>query len=666
MESPWVYFLTTFVMTWGLCGTLIFTDMSDAPSLSFGLLLLAMVIPGITGIVFTHLTRSPDAIRDFWKRVIDVRRLSPGWMIVVIGLPFLLQFLAGAIDGLSGGTGLRWGDAAAALVSNPANQLLTLSIITLVPFFEELGWRGYAQDRLQARYSAATASLILGAVWSLWHLPASFIPGTYQAGLGIGTLEFWLHFSGILFLSVVISWVYINTNRSLLIMAVFHAMINLAGETIALSEVGETIYTLCWLSAALSILFGSGRDLRVDSRKPRQLRFGQGVFFSLGLLALISITTLFQPAASTQPTLETRLQIELNNLRREYGFPGATAACILADGTVLACATGLADRDHAIPMTPESRMLAASIGKTFVAATVLALADEGVLTVNDPISEWLDDRPWLHRLPNYDAITLRHLLNHTSGLANHVESEAFARAVADTWRDVAHPFAPEALIAFILDRPALFAPGESWAYSDTGYLLAGLVVEKATGNSYYEEVTRRFLKPLRLSRTTPADRVDLSRLATGYLSPDNRFGLPARTTVRPGVMTWHPGIEWTGGGLVSNSTDLAIWGQALFEGRVMAGDYLTAMLQSVPVGDGRDGARYGLGVAIREQGLFGPSYGHGGWIPGYCSSLRYYPRHGVAIAFQINTDVAVMDGPAPAVGEMERRLAAVVLGDATP
>ena len=107
MESPWVYFLTTFVMTWGLCGTLIFTDMSDAPSLSFGLLLLAMVIPGITGIVFTHLTRSPDAIRDFWKRVIDVRRLSPGWMIVVIGLPFLLQFLAGAIDGLSGGTGLR-------------------------------------------------------------------------------------------------------------------------------------------------------------------------------------------------------------------------------------------------------------------------------------------------------------------------------------------------------------------------------------------------------------------------------------------------------------------------------------------------------------------------------------------------------------------------------
>jgi len=265
LKSPYVYFGATFLWTWGLSSILIFKD--STPTLSFILLILAMIGPGVTGILLTYQTRSKEEIHDYWHRVIDIKRLTLPYLAITIGLPFGLQVMAGAIDGLSGGIGLRWGDAAGAFITNPVSQILTLCVISLVPFFEELGWRGYAQDLLQEKHSALSASLILGCIWSLWHLPASFIPNTYQAGLGIGTPEFYLHFGGIVVLSVVISWIYINTQRSILIMVVFHATINLAGELFKLSEMGETLYTLCWVSAAITIVFVFGKTMRMNTEK---------------------------------------------------------------------------------------------------------------------------------------------------------------------------------------------------------------------------------------------------------------------------------------------------------------------------------------------------------------------------------------------------------------
>jgi len=382
---------------------------------------------------------------------------------------------------------------------------------------------------------------------------------------------------------------------------------------------------------------------------------------SLGLLGLMFATATCHRAPADALPLKARFQSELDALHEQYRFPGATAAYILSDGTVEVFATGLADVELGIPMGPQSRMLAASIGKTFVGATVVALAQENALDLDDPISKWLGERPWFSRLPNHDLITLRQLLTHSSGIANHVDEEDFVHAFRENWRAPTNAFPPEDLVAFVLDRPPLFEAGEGWRYSDTGYLLVGLIIEEVTGHSYYEEVTRRFLVPLRLTLTTPSDRLELPGLAAGYMAPDNDLGLPPRTTLRPDVMAWHPGLEWTGGGLVSNSKDLVVWAKALFEGRAMEGHYLEALLQSVPISDDDPDTRYGVGVAIHENGPLGPTYGHGGWIPGYSSSLRYYPGHGVAIAFQINTDIGIVDGSTPVVEDMETRLAKVVM-----
>lgn len=355
--------------------------------------------------------------------------------------------------------------------------------------------------------------------------------------------------------------------------------------------------------------------------------------------------------------LNRQLQSELDRLRNQNGFPGVTAAYVLRDGSVGEAASGWADLERKEAMTPKSRMLAASIGKTFVAALVLALAKEGSLHLDDLLSFWLSEYPWYSRLPNQETITLKHLLTHSSGLSDHVYTTRFVEELSRRGVQEGGSFPPASLIACIFDQPPLFKPGEGWAYTDTGYILLGLVIEKATGKSYYEELDWRFLKPLKLEMTGPSDRPTLSGLVAGYTDPDNRFGFPRKTIDAPGMMAWNPGFEWTGGGLISTSRDLGIWAKCLYEGHAIQGDYLMDLLKAVPAGEEDSGIQYGLGVLIHSKSPLGSVWGHGGMIPGYSSSMRYYPEYGVAIAFQINTDSRVSDF----VSEMELGLAELVI-----
>lgn len=350
-----------------------------------------------------------------------------------------------------------------------------------------------------------------------------------------------------------------------------------------------------------------------------------------------------------------QLQGELDRLRNQYNFPGATVAYVLSDGTVGEVASGLADMETKEPMTTKSRMLAASIGKTFVAATVIALAKEGRLNLDDLLSKWLGERNWYSRLPNHQTITLRHLLTHSSGLPDHLYTTNFL--LSRKWWNVDSRFSPESLIECILDQPPLFETGKGWQYTDTGYILLGLVIEAATRNSYYKEMEQRFLEPLKLNMTSPSDRPSLPGLVAGYVAQDNVFGLPRKTIDESGKMVWNPAVEWTGGGLISTSRDLAVWAKLLYEGHAMQTDYLKDLFQSVPAGDG---VQFGAGVLIRQNGPLGQIWGHGGVIPGYISSIRYYPKYGVAVAFQINTDRGMSDHSMD-VNDIEHCLAEIVI-----
>ncbi len=356
-------------------------------------------------------------------------------------------------------------------------------------------------------------------------------------------------------------------------------------------------------------------------------------------------------------TLNQLLQRELERLRNQYGFPGVTVAYVLSDGTVGDVASGFADIEAQKPMTTKSRMLAASIGKTFVAATVVALAKEGRLHLDDLLSRWLSDYSWYSRLPNHETITLRHLLTHSSGLSDHVYTTNFPALLSHRGFFVDSFFSPELLIECILDLAPLFEAGKGWAYTDTGYILLGLVIEAVSGSSYYEELEMRFLKPLKLDMTSPSDRTALPGLVAGYAAQDNVFGFPGKTVDESGTLAWNPIVEWTGGGLISTSRDLAVWAKLLYEGRAMQSDYLTDLFQSVPTSDDASKARYGAGVLIEQKNRFGQRWGHGGVIPGYSSSMRYYPQYGIAVAFQMNTD----SGISAFASDIEDRLADIII-----
>jgi D-alanyl-D-alanine carboxypeptidase len=200
---------------------------------------------------------------------------------------------------------------------------------------------------------------------------------------------------------------------------------------------------------------------------------------------------------------------------------------------------------------------------------------------------------------------------------------------------------PEALVRFVIGAEPLFSPGTRYHYSDTNYILAGLVVEAVTDSAYYSILQRRILHPLNLALTAPADRPDLPGLAAGYIEGTSPVDLPLPPKVmRNGALVYNPATEWTGGGLVTNPQDLARWAKALYEGKALPGAYLSELLHSVPK-DSTQQARfgsnvqYGLGVTIRTTPL-GTAYGHRGWTPGYLSIFEYYPEHEVAIAMQVN------------------------------
>lgn len=377
------------------------------------------------------------------------------------------------------------------------------------------------------------------------------------------------------------------------------------------------------------------------------------LFLVLPWLTACSTTQKTAPATP----LEAAFTNALKRFQAELDLPGITASYVLPNAAGYSAAAGWADIERNRPMTVESRMLAASIGKTFVAATMVSLAREQAIDLDAPVSHWLGQNSWFQRLPNHRSMTIRQLLNHTTGLPNHVYLPSFAAAVSRQWPAAGNPFTPDVLVSFVLDSEPLFPAGDGWAYSDTGYILIGLVTEAITGRPYYQELSDRFLGPLDLESTSPSNQRSLSGLAAGYVAADNPFGFPGKTTDQNGVLVWHPGLEWTGGGLISTSSDLARWGDALFSGNALSGEDLKTMLESVPMDPDRPGAYYGLGIAISRSGPLSPVYGHGGWIPGYSSSLRHYAGHGVTIAFQVNSDrISEND-----LSEIEQCLASVVI-----
>ena len=251
--------------------------------------------------------------------------------------------------------------------------------------------------------------------------------------------------------------------------------------------------------------------------------------------------------------LRERLKAKLEESHQAASFPGATVGFVLPDGRSGSVSVGLADVEKKTLLKPSDRMLAGSIGKTYVSAVMLQLVQEEKISLDTKIERWFGGDAWFPRLPNAKDITLRMLMNHSSGIPEHVLNKDF---IAEMRNDPDRIWKPEELLTYILDAKPLFPAGKGWSYADTNYILVGMIFERITRKTVYGEVQRRILTPLKLERTIPSDRRVLTDVITGYSMPNSPFGFEGRVIV-DGKFIINPQMEWTGGGFASTAEDLA-------------------------------------------------------------------------------------------------------------
>jgi D-alanyl-D-alanine carboxypeptidase len=285
------------------------------------------------------------------------------------------------------------------------------------------------------------------------------------------------------------------------------------------------------------------------------------------------------------------------------GAPGA-AARVRDEHGVTQAASGVADLGTGRPMQPWLHYRVASVTKPFVATVVLQLAAEGRLSLEDTVARWL---PGI--LPYADQVTVRQLLNHTSGVPDY--ESIVLPTLYGSLQGRLRAWTPQELVALVADQPPDFPPGTASSYSNTGYVLAGMVVEAATGHTLGQELARRIFGPLGLRDTFfPVN-------APGIPEPYARgYSLPLGQQEDPllDFTVLNPSVAWAGGALVSNLGDLDRFFGALLGGRLLPAGLLAEMLTPVPTGVPGVGRGLGLVVIATPAGRL---VTHDGSIPGF-------------------------------------------------
>ncbi len=249
-SSVWIYFAVAFGVSWLIEIVLALSGIDMKAASGPVLLSLAVLGPAIAAVGLTYLTQDKMGIHDYWLRIIDIRRISLKWYLVIFLLPAALNGIAALLDFLTGGRGWTFGAQVGQFSANPFYLII---IAFLAPTLEEFGWRGYALDRLQLRWSALVSSLILGFFWALWHLPLFFIKGTYQYSLGVGSLAFWTFMISVIPITIFFTWIFNNNGRSTLSAILFHIMIDVTAEVFSITERAYTYFVVLTVMAAIAI-----------------------------------------------------------------------------------------------------------------------------------------------------------------------------------------------------------------------------------------------------------------------------------------------------------------------------------------------------------------------------------------------------------------------------
>ncbi|WP_433722331.1 serine hydrolase domain-containing protein [Nocardia sp. CA-129566] len=344
------------------------------------------------------------------------------------------------------------------------------------------------------------------------------------------------------------------------------------------------------------------------------------------IAALIGVAA-WSPAQAMGEPPPKALPAEIQDLVKADGVPGIAVVTSDDGRPARQTAAGLADIPANRPMHPDYQFRIASITKTFVATVVLQLVTEHQLTLDQPIAGLLPEP-----VPNAEQITVRELLNHTSGLFDYSDDPGFNPGATYT---------PAQLIAMGVEHSPYFAPGTGFRYSSTNYIVLGEIVHQVTGHAIQDEVQSRLIDPLHLSSTTfPTETTAAPRQARGYV-----FDAPLPPRSGPAIdATTRTSASAAGAAaaMVSTGDDVDRFLGALLGGELFSKDLIAEMERPTPgadafyAGAGIPGISYGLGLMIAATPC-GTAYGSLGDIDGYTSSVMQVGHRRVALFMNTNS-----------------------------
>jgi CubicO group peptidase (beta-lactamase class C family) len=370
------------------------------------------------------------------------------------------------------------------------------------------------------------------------------------------------------------------------------------------------------------------------------------VFLRSTITATVAAALVSAPVVGQQPgspkSLCTSAIRAINSSAEKtlkQGSPGMLVQVARAGNVLFTGTYGHANLEHAAPIVRDTVFSLASITKQFTAAAILLLIEDGKLDLDDKLSRYVPE------LPQSEKVTLNQLLIHTSGIPDYSEDPT-----GDKTKSIAKT--PAEMLSWITSlQPAfLFTPGTKWSYSNSNYVLLGLVAERASGRPLAALFQERLFTPAGLKDTAFDDPADVvPHRAQGYRRSKNaRGGFENADWISPTI----PGPA---GGLRSTGGDLVRWSDALFSGRVLKPNSLKLMIAAGVMNDGRTtklgmpegwqkglNSDYGMGVFIKPT-TAGVRIGHGGDVSGFSTWVAHYPEPEVTIVHMINSQSASMD-----------------------
>lgn len=311
-------------------------------------------------------------------------------------------------------------------------------------------------------------------------------------------------------------------------------------------------------------------------------------------------------------------------------IPGINAAVLFPDGRMWRGVTGISD--SSARFRPEERIVLGSTSKTVTSALILQLVDQGVLTLEDPLGQWL---PTITNMP--PGVTLRQLLNNSSGIFNLGNSPTLSDSIL---ADLNRTWQPLELLQKFLG-PITFPAGQQYTSSSTNFLILGLVAEAATGTPASQEFRSRFWTPLNL--TAPYEGRD--EMPTGPVGAAWWPGLSGNQLENFNTTLLGPAIHstrWMMSGIWTNAEDLARWGRAYFDGSLFSSGLLNQILTAIPDNSGFIPGQIGAGLGVRRYNYLGrEQWGHSGATSGSNSLLIWDRQSGIVVAIQINASGSV-------------------------